>query len=217
MTLAPFRNLMPRKYLFLTAAMAIWLVAVGGGMTKMWTYSFAAGEAGKPPVMWPAASHLHRSRGLLTLVMILHPHCPCSRASIDELAILIARAADKVQAYVIFVQPPEVAASWSETDLWKSVSLIHGVTRVLDDGHEARLLGAATSGQTIVYDARGNLRFSGGITGSRGHLGVNSGLESVISLAGQSKPSGAGRTPVYGCSLFSPGSKKRELSETCRR
>ena len=70
----------------------------------------------------------------------------------------------RVQAEVVFVQPPELASSWAQTDLWRSVSLIPGATRVLDDGTEARLFGAATSGQTIVYDREGRLLFSGGIT-----------------------------------------------------
>jgi hypothetical protein len=207
---------MRRNYI-LAAAVAIWLVIIGGGMTTMWMYSFRAGEAGKTPAVWPEASRLHHSQALPTLVMVVHPRCSCSRASIGELATLMTQSADGFRAYVIFVQPPKVAADWAQTDLWNSVSSIRGVSRVLDDGTEARLFGAATSGQTMVYDKRGHLLFSGGITASRGHLGENSGLTSIIALTSESKPTAKDRTPVYGCPLFSVKSKQETRPETCRR
>jgi hypothetical protein len=203
--------------MLLAAVVLIWIIAVGGGMTRMWRYASQPGEAARPPVTWPVASHLHHNQGQLTLVMFVHPHCTCSRATIGELAKLMARSANRVQAFVIFVQPPKVAESWSETDLWKSVTLIHGVTRVLDNGTQARRFGAMTSGQTVVYDTTGKLLFAGGITASRGHFGDNRGVTSIIALMGQSQPVQAGNTPVYGCPLFSARSKKGARPETCHR
>ena len=38
---------------------------------------------------------------------------------------------------------------------------------------------AITSGQTLLYDTKGHLVFSGGITGGRGHEGDNTGRESI--------------------------------------
>ncbi len=51
-----------------------------------------------------------------------------------------------------------------------------------DDGAEAKRFGAETSGQTLLYDERGTLAFSGGITGSRGHAGDNAGRASLLAL-----------------------------------
>jgi hypothetical protein len=73
------------------------------------------------------------------------------------------------------------------------------------DGVEARRFGAATSGQVILYDARGTLLFSGGITPARGHSGDSTGRDAILALLidGSSE---ASETPVFGCSLFDPGS-----------
>jgi hypothetical protein len=72
-----------------------------------------------------------------------------------------------------------------------------------DGGAEASLFHAATSGQTALYDAAGNLLFSGGITRARGHAGDNAGLTAVVSLltSGETEERG---TPVFGCPLFAP-------------
>jgi hypothetical protein len=58
-----------------------------------------------------------------------------------------------------------------------------------------------TSGQTFLYDARGTLLFSGGITGARGHAGDNAGRASIVALLNRA---GAATTStnVFGCSLF---------------
>jgi hypothetical protein len=68
------------------------------------------------------------------------------------------------------------------------------------DGREAQRLGAVTSGHVLLYDRAGQLLFTGGITGARGHEGDNAGGESVIRLiAGR----GGARhhTLIYGCSI----------------
>ena len=65
-----------------------------------------------------------------------------------------------------------------------------------DDGAEARRFGAETSGQTLLYDARGALAFSGGITGARGHAGDNAGrasLRRADSIASQADRRGTQR------------------------
>jgi hypothetical protein len=208
---------MRRKYISLATATAVWIVVVGVGMARMWMYSYQPGAPGKSPVAWPAASHLHHSQALPTIVMVLHPHCPCSRASIGELARLMTQLTGRLQADVVFVQPPEAGSSWAQTDLWRSVSLIRGATRLLDDGTEARLFGAATSGQTIVYDRDGRLRFSGGITQSRGSFGDSLGASAVLAIVAASRSPHEPTAPVYGCPLFSAKSTRKPHPETCRR
>ena len=52
----------------------------------------------------------------------------------------------------------------------------------------------------------GELLFSGGITGSRGHAGQNSGEDAVIALVnGHSLP--LTHSHVFGCDLFNPEGK----------
>ena len=77
-----------------------------------------------------------------------------------------------------------------------------------DDGREARLFHAATSGQAVLYDPQGRLLFSGGITASRGHSGDNAGRSSIVSLVHAGVPDRT-ETSVFGCPLFDPQSECR--------
>ena len=203
----------------LVTAVALWAVAVGAGMVKLWQYSLAPGEPGTPPAAWPTDSHISRRVDKLALIMTLHPRCPCSRASVGELAKLMALSQKNIQAYVVFVAPPGSGEDWVKTDLWRSTGLIPGAIRLIDDGREARLFGAATSGDTAVYDSRGRLVFNGGITGARGHFGDNAGENPVAEIAHHpdaGKTVQVANSPVYGCPLFAPGSSKKGV-ETCPR
>ena len=74
-----------------------------------------------------------------------------------------------------------------------------------DGGAEARAFGVETSGQTLLYDAAGKLRFNGGITGSRGHAGDNAGRKALVALIGETAPDRNGAS-VFGCPLFAAGS-----------
>ena len=83
---------------------------------------------------------------------------------------------------------------------------------VVDDGREARLFGAATSGQTMVYGRNGHLLFSGGITAARGHYGDNAGASAIGALLEQPTPQSGRKTAVYGCALFAPRSSPAKPS-----
>ena len=134
--------------------------------------------------------------------MLVHPHCPCSRASVGELALLLAKAQGLSTTHVLFHQPAGVPADWHRTDLWSTASTIPGVTVSVDhDGIEARRFGIATSGHTLLYDGDGRLRFTGGITASRGHSGDNAGRTSVVALLLR-QPAQRRSTSVFGCSLL---------------
>ncbi len=114
---------------------------------------------------------------------------------------------------MLFLKPEVFANGWEQTDSWRQAATIPDVTVVRDDsGLEARRFGAATSGQTLLYDAGGALLFSGGITGARGHAGDNAGQSELVSLLnrGPSSPavtlnrgqSARDATSVFGCPLF---------------
>jgi len=179
-----------------------WVCAVGAGFRMLLAYEHTPGEGARAPDQWPNASEIVRPPGRATLIMLAHPQCPCTRASIGELAILMARVHKSVSAYVLFVSPSDLAESWPRTDLWESAAAIPGVRTIADhDGREARLFHAATSGQTLVYDATGRLTFSGGITDARGHSGDNAGRTAIVSLL-TTGTSDQRTTPVFGCSLL---------------
>ena len=167
----------------LIAACAAWVSMIAVGLGLLWAYENAPGPAATPPAHWPSDSRIHLATDRATLVMMTHPHCPCTRASIGELARLMAQAQGRVTAYALFLKPAGSYDDWEKTDLWQSAASIPGVNVVVDDGGvEARRFHAVTSGQTVLYDAEGRLLFSGGITGSRGHSGDNAGRSAIVSL-----------------------------------
>ena len=183
---------------------AAWLLIVTGGMLALAKYKSLPGSPATAPAAWPAGSMLVRTAGLPALVMLSHPRCPCTRASIAELDNLMFRFHDRLTAYVLFVQPAGVPNDWTKTDLWQSASRIPGVRTLVDeDGIEAAHFDALTSGQVVLYDGEGRLQFSGGITGARGHIGDNLGMQRIISLLSGGQ---ADRTdsPVFGCPLHAP-------------
>jgi hypothetical protein len=137
-------------------------------------------------------------------MMLAHPRCPCTRASIGELAQIMAEGQGKLKAYVVFSRPAGAGADWNDTGMWKNAAEIPGVTPVGDDdGFETRRFGAETSGHTLLFDPDGRLLFSGGITAARGHAGDNVGESAIVSLV-REQPAARPTTPVFGCKLIAP-------------
>jgi hypothetical protein len=170
-------------------------------MSVLWRYSGTPGRAATPLAAWPEDAPLQRAKGRSTLVMFAHPQCPCSRASIGELAILMARAQEKVDAHVFFYFPVHESSAWARTDLWDSARTIPGVEAIEDPGGALALrFGAFTSGQTLLYGPDGRLEFNGGITAARGHSGDNNGRQAILALL-QGGTAERSVTPVFGCSL----------------
>jgi len=202
-----------RRGVWMLAAM-IWIAAASSGLWVLWAYDNQPGEPAAALDRWPDGSGLARAADRPTLVMLVHPRCSCSRASVDELAEILARAATQPRTYVLFLRPDAAADGWEQTDLWRQVSALPGVTARVDRGGTvAAAFGGATSGQTFLYDAGGTLRFSGGITGARGHAGENAGRTAMIALlrSASTVPGSGGRawTKVFGCSLFGSGGERR--------
>lgn len=192
---------LPQKFLLTTLLGVSWIAAVAFGLGFLLRYENTPGRLGVVGASWPATSSLQRPGTNPTLVMLAHPHCPCTRASIGELAQIVADTQGKLTAYVLFTKPPGTDADWDATELRRSAAAIPGVTVVTDaDGSEARRFGAETSGHTLLFDPNGALLFSGGITASRGHAGRNAGESAIIALVNGERSERA-RTPVFGCSL----------------
>jgi hypothetical protein len=181
----------------------IWFGACVVGFKMLFDYGQTPGAGASVPVGWPADSTLPVKANQTTLIMFVHPHCPCSRASIGELARLMAHSSKHLDAYVLFWQPKGYPLTWAKSELWQSAAAIPGVECVLDpDGKEACRFHAATSGQVAIYSSAGHLLFSGGITPSRGHFGDSIGLDSA--LASVSTTTAKPCSAVFGCPLFGP-------------
>jgi hypothetical protein len=188
----------------LAASAAGWLGAVSFGAHAVWTYQTTPGTPGAPPQRWPRGTSLPRRADRFTLLVLVHPQCPCTRATVAELSSLMDRLGDRVAAHVLVYRPREFPAGWERTDVWTAAERIRGVTVTADlDGEEALRFGGATSGQVLLYGPDGLLRFSGGITNARGHRGQGAGQQRIETVVN----GGVVDTPtsrVFGCALAQP-------------
>jgi hypothetical protein len=192
-----------------------WAIAIAAGFHALMVYKGHAGSAGKMPTAWPPNNLIAASSIRPQLVMFAHPRCPCTKASLGELELLVAQAQGKFDAAVLFSEPADETGAWSNTTTIDLARSIPGVRVILDrDGTVAKQFGAETSGHTVVYASNGKLLFSGGITGARGHLGDNGGFDSVLQSV-----SGEGRVPrqvtakVFGCEIFGPCTNNQTLGK----
>ena len=192
-----------------TILCVVWVSAIAAGMAWMVRFESSPGAPALAPASWPAQAGVTRGNGY-TLVMSAHPRCPCTRASLDELAIVMAASGNKMTARVLFFVPEDAAPEWWETDNWRTAAAIPAVTPVLDRGGTLqRVFGAETSGSVAVYDAAGRLQFNGGLTAARGQRGENPGRVSLISLIESGEA--ARMTPVFGCPLRTPTARDARL------
>ena len=203
-----------KKPTILVALILVWIVSIFSGLKILGSYANTPGEVGRNSTVWPRGSHIALPKDRRpTFVLFLHPKCSCSRASVGELDVLMARTNGKAHAYVVFVQPMGWTASEVKGQLWKEAISIPGVIPILDrEGQEAQGFGVLTSGHLLAFDGEGRLAFTGGITASRGHMGDNSGLQSLIQFVN----TGQGllkQSNVFGCSLFS-SHKKLEKNDS---
>jgi hypothetical protein len=197
-TMHPFR----RKFGGTTGMVCLlvaWSLSVVLGTATMVKYASTPGRIATPPLNWPHNTEIQPASPKATLLVFVHPQCPCSRATLEELAeIMVLRP--QVEGRVYFLEPAGV--QWSKSDLYESASRIPGV-RVFGDpnGAIAQQFGARTSGQSLLYDAAGRLVFNGGITAARGHAGANDGQDAVMALLRGGSPRHR-TTPVFGCALY---------------
>jgi len=163
-----------RRHLGITVLVVGWALAVAAGFVVLMDYQNAPGTPADAPSSWPSETSLQRVSSKGALIVFAHPRCSCTRATMGELARLMRHVQDHVVTHVVFVQP---------------------------EGYDrARRFGAFTSGQVLYYDADKQLRFAGGITGSRGHEGNNKGRQALRDLILTGTAPRASSF-VFGCAL----------------
>jgi len=171
-------------------------------------YSNTPGELAHPSSQWPKESKLVRKNDLPTLLLFGHPECPCTVATVSELDSLMAKVNGRLHVFVLFVIPKEEREEWIDSSLEHQARAVPGATVIIDtDGAEASLFDAKTSGQVLLYDESGTLKFSGGITSARGHSGDNLGKD-VVGQFVNHKELIASTTPVFGCALYTRAQRK---------
>jgi hypothetical protein len=194
------------KLAMLAICGALWALAVGEGAVHIARYDNTPGAPSSATAQWPITTALSLASDRDTLVMFVHPKCPCSEASVQELAKIMLACRDRLGATVVFFRPDGASDDWAKTGLWKTATATPGVrTQIDSDAALAREFDAQTSGQVFVYEPSGRMIFSGGITDSRGHAGDNAGEDAVVALAtGQTTlhSEEPARAPVFGCAIL---------------
>jgi hypothetical protein len=190
----------------------VWLVIVGAAFIFLMRYEQVEGPGSIIPSHWPGALELKQP---LTLVVFLHPHCPCSEATVSELTKISDRH-PTLKKYVVFLRPPGFTTKWTRAALWKRCEALPEAVLVEDEGGAiSSKFHATTSGQSLLYDGQGKLLFCGGITAARGHEGDNLGANAIDEIAG-GKTATISSTPVFGCSLLESTRPNEEVLRACR-
>ncbi|MCG3130030.1 MAG: hypothetical protein FLDDKLPJ_00777 [Phycisphaerae bacterium] len=183
---------------------AVWATVLFFGGKRIVEYAARPGSSAAPGMYWPAGSRIAPPSDRAALLIFLHPKCPCSRASLSNLERILSFGASHMRCTAVFVFPEPDQESRRDSDLVVKSRGIPGLSVMFDDGGaEARRFGAATSGHALMYDARGRLLFSGGLTPARGHEGDSAGMDAVRALISGATPVNV-MTPVFGCPLFEP-------------
>jgi hypothetical protein len=181
----------------------VWLAVMAGSYAWLLRYSFAGGRTSVAPRTIPAGLGMSPRLTRPQLLLALHPRCPCSRATVNELAKILTRAPQACDVTVFMYKPPGEPDSWLESGLLDACRRMGCQIRPDPGGRLAASLGNLTSGGVVLYDAGGKLRYQGGITGSRGHEGDNAGEQAIIEIL-LGRRSGHKSMPVFGCPIQRP-------------
>jgi hypothetical protein len=173
-----------------------WLVAILGGFLIWERYDATPGTVGDI-----AASDGRESAGW-RLTVFAHPHCPCTRATLQQLAEIV-HSSPLLSVRVVIVCPVSGPKGGEQGEVGLEARRIARAEVVCDPtGAVAKRAGAETSGHALLFDPAGQVVFRGGLTPVRGRTGKNAGQHAVQTWIGGGM--GAAAAPVYGCPLFTP-------------
>jgi hypothetical protein len=179
-----------------------WLIASGIGFWALQRFDFTPG----PQIHAEVNPTLSDNSSSFRIKFFAHPHCPCMRASLAELARLLERWGDQVSTEILVMQPKDIPKEEFPT-IVREFPLPRVTIRYDLEAKEANHYRVRTSGEILVFDREGKLRFRGGITPSRGHQGPNVGSEAVRALLRGERVT-ITEMPVFGCPLL-----RRDLDE----
>ena len=117
--------------------LSVWALTVVAGSLFLTHYSNRPGKAAIAPESWPSESSLSLSADKATLLVLLHPQCSCSKATLAELERIMMAAGSSVHAQLVFFDSPNMENHWVEGDLWEKAERIPGVQLVRDTDGDA--------------------------------------------------------------------------------
>lgn len=196
------------RYLLLACLGICWLAALVPGVRYLLAFEHTAGKQGLAPSDWHSTKLSAGDAHHPTLLVILHPKCSCSNATLAELEEA-ALTFDHPYNAILLIDPPQGSSfSWQEIAAYRDAQKALHASVVIDRGGAvATEFGAFTSGDVLLYSAedahaRRSLLFSGGVTGSRGMIGENSGVAALEAAFQNPGVHSAATAPVFGCGLL---------------
>lgn len=181
----------------------IWLMSIVIATGALWAYEKTPGPIGSQPMNWPTNSLLHQRKGAGVVLLFVHPQCPCSAATLKNFDAL--PKPEHFDFSVVFTMPIDAEDTWKETSNVRLASRIPSCQVYFDqNGTITKQFGVSTSGHCLAYDSDHVLRFTGGLTVSRGHEGDNqgmTGLSDVLALTTTPQSAHPASYPIYGCPL----------------
>lgn len=164
-------------------------------------YECRPAVSGRAIASWPGSARISGAVKKSRLIMFLHPHCPCSWASLVGLADTLSRSRRAVAVHVLFFSSQDFTLPAQKSALWAKASTIPDVAITCDEeGAISRSFGASASGTVLLYDETGRLQFSGGITAGRGHVGQNAGSRALTAFLNYERVNDRDH-PVFGCPI----------------
>lgn len=180
-----------RKMLFVST----WGIACAAVFIVVWRFEATPGPAVASLQEWPRGCAIERTPGANSVILFLHPGCPCSMASIEELRLGIGKGWNG-DVHVVAYSPDGENEDWVHGEQWEAASKIPRAKLHVDPGGRlARQFNAVTSGHAAFYDGGGRLLFAGGLTPSRGTAA--GGVLFQRAALGQET-----RRPEYGCPII---------------
>jgi hypothetical protein len=181
-----------------------WLVRVFGVVCGVLSWAFAivvgwhaamsyATKPGRPSARRLAIVPSSAQLPIYTCVLVAHPLCPCTRASLLALRS-IAHEHDKTLRISVVFTGSERGRNWT-----LALQIPHVEISEVSLAEAESRYDAHTSGQTYIFDPGGRMAFSGGITPMRGDEDLQF-AETIFDqvLSGKRLLT---QYPVYGCSL----------------
>ena len=133
-------------------------------------------------------------------MIFLHPRCPCSAASLEELNKLILKTQGRLYPTAVLPYYEDIH-DWLNTSLVRHLKQNPYIHEFIDKNNsEIKRFGVKTSGHALLYNDTGKLIYSGGITGARGQAGDNIGTSGVFMSLVNNTASQI-KAPVFGCML----------------
>ncbi len=192
---------------WLAIIISVWSLAIFAGGYLALDHAWKPGQVSLfTEKKWPDSSSLKASSKSKTVLLFVHPKCPCTNASLIELRNLIERTARQDDIKIAFYVPENFSDEWIEEDKLILANAVPGAEIIYDfDGREMRTFGAVTSGQCYIFSPEKELLFSGGITAGRGHVGKNPGSDTCLNiLANADFENEYRKLPVFGCPMEQP-------------